>query len=67
MCAICGNRILAFEDCEVDHIVPFSRGGATTIENAQLAHRTCNRSKSNRLDEKLALIDNDTTEDDVES
>lgn len=67
VCAICGNRILAFEDCEVDHIVPFSRGGATTIENAQLTHRTCNRSKSNRLDEKLALIDNGAIEDDIES
>ncbi len=49
VCAICGNRILAFEDCEVDHIIPFSKGGTTTIENAQLTHRTCNRMKNDSI------------------
>jgi hypothetical protein len=45
-CKLCGNRIMAIEDAEVDHIVPYSKGGPTTIENAQLAHRYCNRHKS---------------------
>lgn len=65
VCAICGNKILAFEDCEVDHIVPFSRGGSTAIENAQLAHRTCNRSKSAHWDEKLELVDIVPVDDDI--
>lgn len=30
---------------EVDHIVPFSRGGDCHVENFQLAHRDCNQSK----------------------
>lgn len=65
VCAICGNKILAFEDCEVDHIIPFSRGGSTAIENAQLTHRTCNRTKSAHWDEQLELIDILPTDDDV--
>jgi hypothetical protein len=47
-CGICHNRILAIEDAEVDHIKPYSQGGPTTIENAQIAHRYCNRHKSDK-------------------
>jgi hypothetical protein len=47
-CGICHNRIMAIEDAEVDHKVPYSQGGPTTIENAQLAHRYCNRHKSDK-------------------
>jgi hypothetical protein len=47
-CRICLQQIAHIDDCEVDHIVPFSQGGDTNIENAQLAHRFCNRSKGNR-------------------
>jgi hypothetical protein len=28
------------EDAEADHIIPFSRGGKTTLENTQLATGT---------------------------
>jgi hypothetical protein len=45
-CGICHNRILSIEDAEVDHKDPYSRGGPTTLENAQIAHRFCNRHKS---------------------
>ncbi|MDR1574414.1 MAG: HNH endonuclease [Treponema sp.] len=48
-CWICHNRIMAIEDAEVDHKDPYSKGGPTTIENAQLAHRYCNRHKSDKL------------------
>lgn len=65
ICAICGNKILSLEDSEVDHIIPFSRGGATTIENAQLTHRTCNRMKSNYMvdDSDIIIIDIDDSDD----
>ncbi len=33
---------------EVDHIIPKSRGGNNTLENAQPACRTCNASKGNK-------------------
>lgn len=47
-CGICGQTILNIEDCEVDHIVPYSKGGRTILENAQLVHSYCNKSKGNR-------------------
>jgi len=45
-CQLCGNRIMAIEDSEVDHKDPYSKGGPTEFDNAQLAHRYCNRHKS---------------------
>ena len=35
----------------VDHVIPLSRGGLDVIENKQAAHRSCNASKSNKLEE----------------
>ncbi|NBB98271.1 MAG: DUF262 domain-containing protein [Alphaproteobacteria bacterium] len=46
ICKICGQTILSLDDAHVDHIVPFSKGGVTQIDNAQLTHRFCNLSKS---------------------
>ena len=45
-CKICGNEIHVMEDSAVDHIHPYSLGGKTTTENAQLAHRSCNARKA---------------------
>ena len=56
-CAICGNRIIKIEDSEVDHIIPFSKGGTTTLENAQLTHRTCNRVKRDTVMEENMIGD----------
>ncbi len=44
-CAICGNLILSIDDCEIDHITPFAKGGKTELSNAQIVHRICNREK----------------------
>ncbi len=46
-CKLCGQKILDIDDAQVDHIIPYSKGGQTTIENAQLTHRYCNQHKSN--------------------
>ena len=46
-CKLCGQKILSIDDAQVDHILPFSKGGQTVLENAQLAHRYCNQHKSN--------------------
>lgn len=48
-CALCHNEIHTFEDATVDHKTPYSRGGKTVPENAQLAHRSCNARKNSRL------------------
>lgn len=47
VCAICGQPIANMKDCTIDHIIPLSRGGLTTLENCQLAHRQCNIAKGN--------------------
>lgn len=44
-CQECG----ATEDLQLDHIIPFSKGGATTVENLQLLCGKCNRAKSNKI------------------
>ena len=55
-CGICGNPV----DMElkpphplspvVDHVIPIAKGGhPSDIENLQLAHWTCNRTKSDKL------------------
>ncbi|GAB4819578.1 hypothetical protein N2152v2_006624 [Parachlorella kessleri] len=35
---------------ELDHKIPFSQGGTSTPDNAQLVHRDCNRGKGARSD-----------------
>lgn len=59
ICSYCGQTILDINDAEVDHIVPYSRGGETTLENAQLLHRHCNREKNNIVeDDSIDFEDN---------
>lgn len=48
-CAICGKKIRDFEDLTVDHIIPLAKGGKNTIENCQLAHKSCNSYKNDNL------------------
>lgn len=52
----------------VDHIVPVAKGGhPSALENLQLAHRHCNRAKSDKLiefenkreDLEVVAVDND--------
>ena len=50
VCAISKQRILAIEDAEVDHIIPYSKGGTTTMDNAQLVLRYFNRAKNNKTE-----------------
>lgn len=44
-CVNCGST----ENLQLDHIIPFSKGGATTIENLQLLCQKCNLEKSNHI------------------
>lgn len=57
-CAISGVQMTLGKDCELDHIVPESRGGAKGIENTQWVLMVCNRMKDNLLeDEFFGLIE----------
>ena len=49
ICAVCSLPIVNIEHAEVDHIVPWSKGGDTVIGNAQLLHIKCNREKGAKM------------------
>ncbi len=44
-CVYCGST----KNLHLDHIIPFSKGGDTCIENLQLLCRECNLRKSNKI------------------
>lgn len=51
VCALCGQPIIDMKDCTIDHIVPVSKGGLTTIDNCQLAHSDCNVKKGDKYEQ----------------
>ncbi|MEZ5538276.1 MAG: HNH endonuclease signature motif containing protein [Thiolinea sp.] len=52
VCQVCHKHV-PDNEIEFDHIIPYSKGGPTTVENIRLLCRTCNRKKSNSLNELL--------------
>lgn len=46
-CSICGKK-LTWENCTIDHIKPYSKGGKTDVKNGALMCRSCNSKKGNR-------------------
>lgn len=48
ICPLCGQKIVNLDEAKIDHIDPYSLGGATTEDNAQLTHKICNASKGNK-------------------
>jgi 5-methylcytosine-specific restriction endonuclease McrA len=49
------GRKLAPREGNIDHVVPRSRGGATSWENCVLAHREVNSRKADRLPQEAGL------------
>jgi hypothetical protein len=45
LCAGCGEKILKHQVADGDHVVAWSEGGATTMENLQILHRHCHQTK----------------------
>jgi len=58
-CYLCGLP-LKWEHAEVDHVIPLTKGGMTTISNLKWAHKKCNRMKHDytipELLERITLI-----------
>jgi hypothetical protein len=52
VCQRCHQYVIDTE-VEFDHVIPFSKGGPTTVENIRLLCRACNRKKSDTLAELL--------------
>lgn len=62
ICGICGKPVdFSYKNPHplaptVDHIIPVAKGGhPSDISNLQLAHRCCNREKSDRLTPRAAV------------
>lgn len=49
-CVICGRSTSDNIKLHVDHIIPYSRGGETTLDNLQTLCSDCNLGKSNKKD-----------------
>lgn len=55
-CALCGKPVdkgLKYPhplSATVDHIIPLAKGGTNAADNLQLAHWTCNRQKSDKIE-----------------
>ncbi len=47
-CYLCGE--LGAETA--DHVLPLALGGADTVENQRAAHKSCNATKSGRIDNR---------------
>ena len=58
ICGICGQPVdksIKYPDPlspTVDHIIPCAKGGSDELDNLQLAHRKCNRLKSDQMPEE---------------
>lgn len=48
-CQICGSTAKEGVKLHVDHIIPVSKGGKTTVDNLQTLCERCNLGKSNKL------------------
>lgn len=46
-CAICDKKRI-IEEMEADHIIPWSKGGLTELNNLQMVCQECNRHKGNK-------------------
>src|SRR6202051_1935103 len=53
-CQFCGE-VLASGELTLDHVVPRSRGGASTWENLVACCHACNRRKGNQLPSEAAM------------
>lgn len=70
VCAICGGYVdksLPFPhpmSASIDHIIPVTKGGRSTLNNLQLAHLGCNKAKGtniiisgiNKREEKKSML-----------
>jgi len=45
LCAACDQKILAHHLFDGDHVMEWSAGGLTSMENLQILHRTCHQAK----------------------
>ena len=47
-CAICGVKLSSINECHFDHILPFAKGGKSTVDNCQILCISCNLKKNDK-------------------
>ncbi len=47
-CAACQKKLLSMEDSHFDHIIPFSKGGRSSLSNCRILCADCNLRKSDK-------------------
>jgi hypothetical protein len=60
LCQICHTHV-PDDQIELDHLIPISKGGPTTVENLRLLCRPCNRKKSDSISGLLGSSANSKT------
>lgn len=54
-CHLCGGHV-AWNEFEVDHIIPVSGGGSNDLQNLAASHMKCNRRKGKRLIKEVIWV-----------
>ena len=54
-CELCGKQIFSIGECHFDHIVPYAKGGTSTLDNCQILCVECNLKKSDKELRDIAL------------
>lgn len=56
ICQICGKNIFD-DEVQFDHIIPYSKGGATEVSNIRLLCPECNQKRSNNFENEFLVND----------
>ena len=48
LCELCGKQIFSIGECHFDHIIPYAKGGTSTLDNCQILCVNCNLKKSDK-------------------
>lgn len=48
LCELCGKQIFSIGECHFDHIIPYAKGGSSSLENCQILCIECNLKKSDK-------------------
>lgn len=54
-CELCGKQIFTIGECHFDHIIPYAKGGASSLENCQILCAACNLKKSDKELQEIVL------------
>lgn len=47
-CELCGKQIFSIGECHFDHIIPYAKGGTSSLDNCQILCIECNLKKSDK-------------------